>query len=177
MYIPDMILKYKYVITFAKYFLVFSCIALFPCCTVMDARDVYYRDIKNSLYAVRGIKLVLYDSNSLNDYYYDTRTLRYSSRQFLTVSSVVFPKSEAAKNVRIEEAKNRGNFRAKYVYADYSHTVMTYDIDCGNHMAHKLEIIDFAKDQVLYKELDPDSGWKRIQPNTEIESLSNALCP
>ncbi len=160
-----------------KYFFVLFCAVLLSSCTMMDVKDVYYRDVKNSLYSVRGIKLVPYYSNSLNDYYYDNQSLRYANRQFLTVSAVVFPKSEDAKNVRIEEARNRGNIRAKYVYADYTHTVLTYEIDCGNHLAHKIAIADFAADKTLYKEYDPDAGWKLIQPVTDIDSLRNALCP
>lgn len=160
-----------------KYFLVLFCAVLFTSCTVMDVKDVYYRDVKNSLYSIRGIKLVLYYSNSLNDFYYDNQSLRYKDRQFLTVSSVVFPKNEDAINVRIEEERNRGDYRAKYVYANYSHTVLTYELDCGNHLAHKIAIADFAADKALYKEYDPDSGWKLIQPDTDIDSLRNALCP
>ncbi|MGD0281647.1 MAG: hypothetical protein ABSB95_04720 [Dissulfurispiraceae bacterium] len=152
-------------------------IIVLPCCTLSDVRDTYYRDIKTSVYSLRGIKLVPYYSGNYDDYYYDAQSVRYTGSQYVTVSSIVFPRSEESRNMRIKAMKDKGYIKAPLMYADYSHSAFTYEIDCANRMARNISVIDFAKTEVIYKELDT-FAWKRfVSGESDLDSLSNALCP
>ena len=142
-----------------------------------EVRDTYYRDIKTSVFSLAGIKLVSYYSNNLFDFYYDAQSVRYTGRQYVTVSSVMFPRNEEGKNSRIKEMKDKGYWKAPTMYTDYSHTILTNEIDCGNRMARNISVIDFAKNEVIYKEFDAFT-WKRfVAEESDLDSLSNTLCP
>ncbi len=155
----------------------FIVIFILTCCTLSDVRDTYYRDIKTSVYSLRGIKLVPYYSDNYYDFYYDAQSVRYTGSQYVTVSSIVFPRNEESRKIRIKAMEDKGHIKAPLMYADYSHSAFTYEIDCGNRMARNISVIDFAKTDVIYKELDAFT-WKRfVSGGSDLDLLSNALCP
>lgn len=136
-----------------------------------------YRDIRSSVYSLRGVKLVPYYSNNLYDFYYDTQSVRYRSDQYVTVTSIMFPRNEESREKRIKEMQNKGHWKAPLMYAGYSHTALTYEIDCPNRVARNISMLDFANNEIIYKELDVFS-WKRyVSEESDLDSLSHTLCP
>lgn len=154
-----------------RIFIVF--LFLLPGCAVSDVG----RDIKTSVYTLRGVKLVPYYSNNLYDFYYDAQSVRTRGDQYVTVTSIMFPKNEESRKARIKEMQDKGYWKAPLAYANYSHTALTYEIDCANRLARNISVIDFANNDILYKELDVFS-WKRyVSEESDLDSLSHTLCP
>jgi len=89
----------------------------------------------------------------------------------------MFPRNEESRKMRIKEMQDKGYFKAPFMYADYSHTALTYEIDCSNRLARNISVIDFANNDIIYKELDAFS-WKRyVSEESDLDSLSHTVCP
>lgn len=119
-----------------------------------------------------------YYSNNLYDFYYDTQSVRYwGGDQYVIVTAIMFPRNDKGREARIREMQDKGYLKAELMYRHYSHTALTYEIDCPNRLARNISVIDFSNNEILYKELDAFS-WKRyVSEESDLDSLSHTLCP